>query len=355
MLTRSVLTRRHAKGQATHSERNTAKRRRVVAEVDWTTLKRRAADAAQRSYSPYSGFSVGAAVQTSAGEIHVGTNVENVSFGLTLCAERIAAFNAVTRGLLPTPDTLAEARLIDAVVAVDSQGNVLSPCGACRQVILEFGRDAEVLLPNGAIRIAAALDQPFDKVALNATKEQDDQRQRSGGSLAPHGSAMLGRVVALSDENKKFLLGLLRALRDEVAESYAQVTVDNTRSLLFARDRSHLVVAPGYTSNVNNPDELSLRIPLRRGITGAAYVAKSVKFGRPGGSAQGHPAADALPDSEQSRVSDGLKWVVAWPLGVFGAVSLDGFDQISLNEMRDISQLPALQARVNQMAELLNE
>lgn len=324
-----------------------------MAEVDWTTLKRRAADAAQRSYSPYSGFQVGAAVQTNAGEIHVGTNVENVSFGLTLCAERLAAFNAVTRGLLLTPDTLAEARLIDAVVAVDSQGNVLSPCGACRQVILEFGRDAEVLLPNGAMRIAAALDQPFDKVALNATKGQDDQR--SGGSQAPHGSAMLDRLVALSDDNKKFLLGLIRALRDEVAESYAQVTVDNTRSLLFARDQSHLVVAPGYTSNVNNPDELSLRIPLRRGITGAAYVAKSVKFGRPGGSAQGHPAADALPDSEQSRVSDGLSWVVAWPLGVFGAVSLDGFDQISLNEMRDISQLAALQARVDQMAELLNE
>jgi cytidine deaminase len=324
-----------------------------VAEVDWTTLKRRAADAAQRSYSPYSGFSVGAAVQTSAGEIYVGTNIENVSFGMTLCAERLAAFNAVTRGLLPTADTLADARLIDAVVAVDSHGNVLSPCGACRQVILEFGREAEVLLPNGPMRITSALDQPFDKVTLNTSSGHDPQR--SAASRASQGSSMLDRVTALTNENKEFLMGLLRALRDEVAESYAQVKVENTRSLLFARDRSHLVVAPGYTSNVNTADELLLRIPLRRGITGAAYVAKSARFGLPGGNAQGHPAADALPDSEQSKVSPGLRWVVAWPLGVFGAVSLDGFDPISLNEMRDISKLDALRARVDQMAELLNE
>jgi hypothetical protein len=65
-------------------------------------------------------------------------------------------------------------------------------------------------------------------------------------------------------------------------------------------------------------------------------------------------AANLL-NSEQSKVSDGLKWVMVWPLGVFGAVSLDGFDQINLNEMRGISQLAALQARVDQMAELLNE
>lgn len=86
------------------------------------------------SYSPYSRFAVGAAVLTRKGSIYRGTNVENASFGLTICAERVAIFAAVANG----------DRDITAIAIYGKRGNV-SPCGACRQVILEFGIDIDVV------------------------------------------------------------------------------------------------------------------------------------------------------------------------------------------------------------------
>jgi len=98
-------------------------------------LKRRARDASQRAYAPYSGFPVGAAILASNGEIYAGANVENASFGLTICAERNAIFQAVARG----------ARRIDVVVVYTPTPAAAPPCGACRQVIYEFGRDALIV------------------------------------------------------------------------------------------------------------------------------------------------------------------------------------------------------------------
>ncbi len=95
-------------------------------------------DAAQaargKAYAPYSKFMVGAAVRTIAGAIYTGANVENVSYGLSLCAERVAVAAAVAAGH----------REITAV-AVASTGAV-TPCGACRQFLAEFGEDMAVLL-----------------------------------------------------------------------------------------------------------------------------------------------------------------------------------------------------------------
>jgi cytidine deaminase len=96
-------------------------------------LKRRAQEASQRAYAPYSGFPVGAAILTSNGEIYAGANVENASFGLTICAERNAIFQAVARG----------ARRIEVVVVYAP--TPAAPCGACRQVIHEFGPDALII------------------------------------------------------------------------------------------------------------------------------------------------------------------------------------------------------------------
>jgi cytidine deaminase len=88
-----------------------------------------AANAVQKmSYAPYSKFHVGAAVQGESGEVYAGTNVENASFGLTICAERAAIFNAIGRG----------ERKIKAVAITASGDKPASPCGACRQVIREF-------------------------------------------------------------------------------------------------------------------------------------------------------------------------------------------------------------------------
>ena len=93
--------------------------------------------AAANAYCPYSRFRVGAAVLTSSGEIFAGCNVENASYGLTICAERNAIFQAVARS--------GEKLAIRAVVVFTPTSEPTAPCGACRQVINEFGPDAEVL------------------------------------------------------------------------------------------------------------------------------------------------------------------------------------------------------------------
>jgi cytidine deaminase len=93
--------------------------------------------AARSAYAPYSKFRVGAAVLTSSGRIHAGCNVENASYGLTNCAERTAIFNAVAAGGKPL-------RLSCVVVYTPTQ-TATAPCGACRQVIHEFGPRARVI------------------------------------------------------------------------------------------------------------------------------------------------------------------------------------------------------------------
>src|SRR5256885_15760255 len=95
--------------------------------------------AMKNAYAPYSKFRVGAAVLTSAGQIFTGCNVENASYGMTNCAERTAIFSAIAA---------AGPKLeIRAVAVVNAQGVPCSPCGACRQVIYEFGPDSVVFFP----------------------------------------------------------------------------------------------------------------------------------------------------------------------------------------------------------------
>jgi cytidine deaminase len=97
-----------------------------------------ARQALQRAYAPYSDFHVGASLLTDQGEIFSGCNVENASYGLTNCAERSAIFTAV--------QSRKAAQLVIRAVAVVNGNNVpCSPCGACRQVIQEFGENATVI------------------------------------------------------------------------------------------------------------------------------------------------------------------------------------------------------------------
>lgn len=98
-------------------------------------MKQGAIDAARRAYAPYSRFVVGAAVLDADGRMHTGANVENASFGLSICAERNAIFRAVAEG----------ARAIDALLVYTPTGGPTPPCGACRQVLAEFGADALVV------------------------------------------------------------------------------------------------------------------------------------------------------------------------------------------------------------------
>ncbi len=104
--------------------------------------------AAKRAYAPYSKFAVGAAILTTDGEIYTGCNVENASYGLTNCAERTAIFSAVAAGH----------RKIACVAVYTPTERPTAPCGACRQVIYEFGPAARVVsLCNGRERIDLAI------------------------------------------------------------------------------------------------------------------------------------------------------------------------------------------------------
>jgi cytidine deaminase len=92
-------------------------------------LRAAARAAREHAYAPYSTFAVGAAVETTDGRRFSGANVENVSYGLTICAERTAVFAAI----------LAGARRLAAVAVSGPDGTTTTPCGACRQVLAEFG------------------------------------------------------------------------------------------------------------------------------------------------------------------------------------------------------------------------
>lgn len=103
----------------------------------------------ERAYAPYSKFRVGCAVLTVSGNIYTGCNVENASYGLTICAERSAISAAV--------GAEGETMKLRAVVVLNGQSAPCSPCGACRQVIFEFGPKALVIYQgNGALAEATA-------------------------------------------------------------------------------------------------------------------------------------------------------------------------------------------------------
>lgn len=122
----------------------------------------RAVEAARKAYAPYSNFHVGAALIAKSGKIYLGANIENSSYGLTICAERTAAFNAVLNG----------EKEFDAIAIVSDSGNFTPPCGACRQVLSELcGKNLLVIMSNkkGEIKemtLEELLPFSFDKENL---------------------------------------------------------------------------------------------------------------------------------------------------------------------------------------------
>jgi len=102
-------------------------------------LIKKAREAQQKAYSPYSKFKVGAALLTKSGKIYQGCNVENASYSLTVCAERVAIFKAVSDGETE----------FETLVITSSAGDFTPPCGACRQVMSEFG-DFYIVMANSS-------------------------------------------------------------------------------------------------------------------------------------------------------------------------------------------------------------
>ena len=113
--------------------------------------------ARENAFAPYSKFKVGAAIEDTAGRIHTGCNVENSTYGLTVCAERVAVFKAISEGV----------RKFRRVAVAADTDSLTPPCGACRQILWEFCGDIEIVLVNlrgqtETHRLKDLFPKPFD-------------------------------------------------------------------------------------------------------------------------------------------------------------------------------------------------
>jgi cytidine deaminase len=135
--------------------------------IDWSELERAALDVQQRAHAPYSGYRVGAALQVASGRVFAGCNVENASYGLSICAERSAIVQMVAAG---------EQRPV-AIAVVTPGPEIGTPCGMCRQTLAEFAKDLPIrlLVTDGAspariTSLADLLPDAFRAATLEARK-----------------------------------------------------------------------------------------------------------------------------------------------------------------------------------------
>jgi cytidine deaminase len=137
----------------------------MTSDVDWKLLRRKAFEATAHAYAPYSGFAVGAAGLADDGRIVTGCNVENVSYGLGLCAEC-----AVVCGL----HSGGGAKLV-ALSCVDASGEPLMPCGRCRQVLMEHGGPGLLIdHPSGPRPLGVLLPDAFGTEHLGAPRAREE-------------------------------------------------------------------------------------------------------------------------------------------------------------------------------------
>jgi cytidine deaminase len=111
----------------------------------------------ENAHAAYSGFQVGAALEDDSGRIHTGCNVENATYGLTVCAERVAVFKAISEGV----------RKFRRIAIVADTDRLTPPCGACRQILWEFCGDIEMILANPrgrseTVRLGELFPRAFD-------------------------------------------------------------------------------------------------------------------------------------------------------------------------------------------------
>lgn len=122
-----------------------------------TALIETAIEVRKNAHAPFSHFQVGAALEAADGSVFTGCNVENATYGLTICAERVAVFKAISEG----------ARKFQRIAVVADTEALTPPCGACRQILWEFCGDIEVMLANlkgttETIRLKDLFPRPFD-------------------------------------------------------------------------------------------------------------------------------------------------------------------------------------------------
>jgi cytidine deaminase len=122
-----------------------------------TDLAAAAIAAREHAHAPFSKFKVGAALEDESGRVYTGSNVENATYGLTICAERVAVFKAISEG----------ARKFKRIAVAADTDVLTPPCGACRQILWEFCGNAELILTNlhgktETIRLKDLFPRPFD-------------------------------------------------------------------------------------------------------------------------------------------------------------------------------------------------
>jgi cytidine deaminase len=138
-----------------------------LSEESFQSLIETAQKARLQSVAPFSGFLVGAAVKTDSGKIYTGCNVESASYGLTVCAERVAIWKALSEG---------ERHFTELVVVADTE-TLTPPCGTCRQIIWEFARNATIVFANldgksEVFHMAELLPRAFDARFLQGTSKK---------------------------------------------------------------------------------------------------------------------------------------------------------------------------------------
>ena len=137
-----------------------------MSEESLQELLERAKAARLRSIAPFSNFLVGAAVKTDEGKVYIGCNVESASYGLTVCAERVAIWKALSEG---------ERHFTELAIVADTD-TLTPPCGTCRQIIWEFAKNATIVLGNlhsesQIVSIRELLPRAFDARFLKAAKD----------------------------------------------------------------------------------------------------------------------------------------------------------------------------------------
>jgi cytidine deaminase len=137
-----------------------------LSEQDFQSLIAAAKEARLQSVAPFSNFKVGAAVRTDSGKVYTGCNVESASYGLTVCAERVAIWKALSEG---------ERHFTQLAVVADTE-TLTPPCGTCRQIIWEFAKGADIVFANlkgqsEVFHIADLLPRAFDARFLKGASE----------------------------------------------------------------------------------------------------------------------------------------------------------------------------------------
>lgn len=139
-----------------------------MSEESLRSLVEEAKRARLRSVAPFSGFLVGAAVRTESGKVYIGCNVESASYGLTVCAERVAIWKALSEG---------ERQFTELAVVADTN-TLTPPCGTCRQIIWEFCKNATIVLANlhglsETVSVRELLPRAFDARFLKDLEQHD--------------------------------------------------------------------------------------------------------------------------------------------------------------------------------------